>query len=331
MFLKCSFILNLFSWDFIYAEYVMAAGHHHQSIVWQIAEDYSHCEFLICPPGYCPMPAFCDVIDSSSILQPAGWTLKQEYLPDDWLCLVCGVSDTQELPPTFIKLEKNSYMPDFIAASDCMLGKIGYGTVSGALAYKLPFVFVRRDYFNGEPFLRNMLEHYQGGVEMIRRDLLTGRWALYLLRAVSLQPCYEEAINGGEVAAKILQDTAVGKNYASSKLSGARRLRDAIVLGFQLQRAPGRDADIPDWFAVAETELGLRTASPKSVSNEENFLAKLCTEEFELLHGSHHGLPDTLSFLNSLAELDTEHHPDRNIEKRKMREFKAAAGLFNWE
>jgi L-arabinokinase len=45
-----------------------------------------------------------------------------------------------------------------MAASDCMLGKIGYGTVSEALAYKLPFVFVRRDYFNEEPFLRNMLE-----------------------------------------------------------------------------------------------------------------------------------------------------------------------------
>lgn len=37
-------------------------------------------------------------------------------------------------------------------------GKIGYGTVSEALAFKLPFVFVRRDYFNEEPFLRNMLE-----------------------------------------------------------------------------------------------------------------------------------------------------------------------------
>lgn len=37
-------------------------------------------------------------------------------------------------------------------------GKIGYGTVSEALAYKLPFAFVRRDYFNEEPFLRNMLE-----------------------------------------------------------------------------------------------------------------------------------------------------------------------------
>jgi L-arabinokinase len=52
-----------FSWDFIYAEYVMAAGYHHRSIVWQIAEDYSHCEFLIRLPGYCPMPAFRDVID----------------------------------------------------------------------------------------------------------------------------------------------------------------------------------------------------------------------------------------------------------------------------
>ncbi|KAJ6373385.1 hypothetical protein OIU76_027678, partial [Salix suchowensis] len=43
-----------FSWDFIYAEYVMAAGNHHRSIVWQIAEDYSHCEFLIRLPGFCP-------------------------------------------------------------------------------------------------------------------------------------------------------------------------------------------------------------------------------------------------------------------------------------
>lgn len=37
-------------------------------------------------------------------------------------------------------------------------GKIGYGTVSEALSFKVPFVFVRRDYFNEEPFLRNMLE-----------------------------------------------------------------------------------------------------------------------------------------------------------------------------
>ncbi|CAN1799203.1 ARA1 [Linum perenne] len=58
-----SVCITNFSWDFIYADYVMAAGHHHRSIILQIAEDYSHCEFLIRLPGFCPMPAFRDVID----------------------------------------------------------------------------------------------------------------------------------------------------------------------------------------------------------------------------------------------------------------------------
>jgi hypothetical protein len=42
-------------------------------------------------------------------------------------------------------------------------------------------------------------QYYQSGVEMIRRDLLTGHWKPYLERAISLKPCYEGGINGGEV------------------------------------------------------------------------------------------------------------------------------------
>nr|CAD1825412.1 unnamed protein product [Ananas comosus var. bracteatus] len=348
-----------FSWDFIYAEYVMAAGHHHRSIVWQIAEDYSHCEFLLRLPGYCPMPAFRDVIDVPLVVrrihksrsevrkelaisddvkvvifnfggQPAGWKLKQDWLPDGWLCLVCGASDKQELPPNFIKLAKDVYTPDLIAASDCMLGKIGYGTVSEALAYKLPFVFVRRDYFNEEPFLRNMLEYYQGGVEMIRRDLLTGHWKPYLERALTLRPCYEGGINGGEVAARILQDTVSGKNYASDKLSGARRLRDAIVLGYQLQRAPGRDIGIPDWYSLAENEIGLRPVLPSIETNGNASPVESCFEDFEILHGDLQGLPDTVVFLKSLSGLDTG-ADIKSPEKRQLRERAAAAALFDWE
>ncbi|XP_010524568.1 PREDICTED: L-arabinokinase isoform X2 [Tarenaya hassleriana] len=349
-----------FSWDFIYAEYVMAAGYHHRSIVWQIAEDYSHCEFLIRLPGYCPMPAFRDVIDVPLVVrrlhksrkevrkelgidedvkvvilnfggQPSGWKLKEEYLPPGWLCLVCGASESQELPPNFMKLAKDAYTPDLIAASDCMLGKIGYGTVSEALSYKLPFVFVRRDYFNEEPFLRNMLEFYQCGVEMIRRDLLMGHWEPYLERAISLKPCYEGGTNGGEVAAHILQETAIGRHCASDKLSGARRLRDAIVLGYQLQRVPGRDIAIPEWYARAENELGQAAGSPTARASENNSTMEPCIEDFDILHGDIQGLPDTWSFLKSLAELDAIHHSTKSTEKRTMREQKAAAGLFNWE
>ncbi|XP_022136808.1 L-arabinokinase-like isoform X2 [Momordica charantia] len=337
----------------------MAAGHHHRSIVWQIAEDYSHCEFLIRLPGYCPMPAFRDVVDVPLVVrrlhkqrkevrkelgigediklvilnfggQPAGWKLKEEYLPPGWLCLVCGASDTEELPPNFIKLAKDAYTPDLIAASDCMLGKIGYGTVSEALAFKLPFVFVRRDYFNEEPFLRNMLEYYQSGVEMIRRDLLTGHWKPYLERAISLKPCYECGTNGGEVAAHILQETASGKNYASDKFSGARRLRDAIVLGYQLQRVPGRDLCIPDWYANAESELGLSNKSAALPVEGRGSHMESYLEDFDVVHGDVQGLSDTMSFLKSLAELGTVYESG-NAEKRQMRERKAAAGLFNWE
>ncbi|KAL3361520.1 hypothetical protein AABB24_014411 [Solanum stoloniferum] len=355
-----SVCITNFSWDFIYAEYVMAAGNHHRSIVWQIAEDYSHCEFLIRLPGYCPMPAFRDIIDVPLVVrrlhksrkevrkelgigedvkvvilnfggQPAGWKLKEEYLPTGWLCLVCGASESEKLPPKFLKLAKDAYTPDLMAASDCMLGKIGYGTVSEALAYKLPFVFVRRDYFNEEPFLRNMLEYYQGGVEMIRRDLLTGHWRPYLERAMTLNPCYEGGINGGEAAARILQDTAYGKNYTLDKLSGPRRLRDAIVLGYQLQRVPGRDLCIPDWYANAESELGLRTGSPTAVTAENNSLADSFSQDFEILHGDFLGLSDTLSFLKSLAGLDALVDSPTKTGKHTIREQKAAAGLFNWE
>ena len=56
------------------------------------------------------------------------------------------------------------------------------------------------------------------------------------------------------------------------QFSGARRLRDAIVLGYQLQRAPGRDVCIPDWYANAENELGLRPGLPTIEMNDDSSL-----------------------------------------------------------
>lgn len=35
---------------------------------------------------------------------------------------VCGASENQELPSNFIRLAKDVYTPDLMAASDCMLG-----------------------------------------------------------------------------------------------------------------------------------------------------------------------------------------------------------------
>ncbi|CAN6192994.1 unnamed protein product [Urochloa humidicola] len=349
-----SVCIGNFSWDFIYSEYIMEAGYHHRSVVWQIAEDYAHCDILLRLPGYGPMPAFRNVIDVPLIVrglrksrsevrkelgleenakvlvlnfggQPAGWKVKQEWLPDGWICLVCGASDSQDVPPNFIKLAKDAYTPDVIAASDCMLGKIGYGAASEVLAYKLPLVFVRRDYFNEEPFLRNLLEHYENSIEMIRSDFLAGHWKPYLLRALTLQPCYNGPTNGGEVVAQILQDTAIGKECISDKFSGARRLQDAIVSGYQLQRAPGRDVRVPDWYSLSETETGAGSTL-KNVATKET--ATPSFEDFEILHGDLQGLTDTVDFLKSLSELN-----GNNLEspEKQQQERTAASVLFDWE
>ncbi len=73
-----------------------------------------------------------------------------------------------------------------IAASDAMIGKIGYGTVSECLAHGKPLVFVRRDYFNEEPFLRRLLQIHNAAVEIRRRDFMDGNWAPFLTAAAEL-------------------------------------------------------------------------------------------------------------------------------------------------
>lgn len=51
-------------------------------------------------------------------------------------------------------------------------------------------------------------------------------------------------------------------------------MRDAIILGYQLQRSPGRDIGIPEWYTRAENELGLRPALPSVEPYEKSTLAE---------------------------------------------------------
>ena len=58
-----------------------------------------------------------------SRILPTSEIFKKDYLIHFWLLQVCGASDKDELPPRFIKLARDVYTPDLIAASDCMLGQ----------------------------------------------------------------------------------------------------------------------------------------------------------------------------------------------------------------
>jgi L-arabinokinase len=155
----CVCISN-FSWDFIYSEYLMAAGGNHRAVVWQIAEDYASAACIFRLPGYTPMPAFRHVVDAPLVVrravrsreevraeygiganqklllfnfggQAASWEIREDYLPEGWTCLICTSLPIQaKLPPNFIRPARDVYVPDLMLAADAILGKIGYGTTS---------------------------------------------------------------------------------------------------------------------------------------------------------------------------------------------------------
>ncbi|KAH7298860.1 hypothetical protein KP509_25G062000 [Ceratopteris richardii] len=161
--------------------------------------------------------------------QDASWSLEAEFLPEDWKCLVCAAPAGQILPPNFKSVASDVYTPDLIVASDCMLGKIGYGTTSEALAFEVPVVFVHRDYFNEEPFLRNMLEYHHCGVEIIRWDFLTGCCNPYLTKALRIDPSYKGPLNGGEVIAQIAEEVALGRNSPINKNADGKPNLDLVM------------------------------------------------------------------------------------------------------
>jgi hypothetical protein len=239
--LPCIAVSN-FSWDFIFSEYLIAAGSGFRRLIMQIADDYASALCLLRLPGHVPMPAFREVIDVPLVVrhakrsaqevrkdlgvrenerlaafiyggQPPGkdWRLEERCLPPGWRCVVCSAGSPPgngPLPSNFILAEEDAYIPDLVAAADCVVGKIGYGTTSECLAHSTPLVFLRRDFFNEEPFLRKLLEVNDAAVEMKRRDFLNGNWAPYLERALACKPCYALATNGAQVVAQLLATTA---------------------------------------------------------------------------------------------------------------------------
>ena len=77
------------------------------------------------------------------------WNLQDSFLPEGWVCLILGIKDDQlkalSLPENrFIAMSFESYVPDLIAASDAVLGKIGYGFVSECIANSTPLIYVPR-------------------------------------------------------------------------------------------------------------------------------------------------------------------------------------------
>eukprot|EP00873_Tetraselmis_striata_P044860 jgi/Tetstr1/465124/TSEL_009847.t1 len=351
--IPCVCISN-FSWDFVYAEYLLNYGGR-QKMVWEIAEDYHNATCLLRLPGYSPMPAFRKVVDIPLVVRKAvrssqevraelgvaagerllvfmfggqtggmHWKLDAGNLPPGWRCVVCATSaprDGAPVPDNFIMAPPEAYLPDLINASDCVMGKIGYGATSECLAHRKPLVFVRRDHFNEEPFLRKLLEVHGAAVEMKRAAFLEGHWSAYLLHALTLRPSYREPINGAEVAAQLLESIGRQEEGWRGKTQQGTHLSDTVVWGYLMRAAGGdRDVEVPDWYLPGRTPS---TPGQTPVADTE-WDAYFCCE-----HGDPRACRDTVGFLGVLGRLSDD--STIGSEEMSSNEMKAARSLFRWD
>jgi L-arabinokinase len=121
--------------------------------------------------------------------QATSWKdrLISVVLPGGWVCVVLGAKPS-ELPDDvdvhgvrrFIAAPYDAYVPDLVNATDVMIGKIGYGTVSECLAHNVPLLYVPRLNWAEEVFLEHFLLSHGGGFRMENADFDAGDWGLHL-------------------------------------------------------------------------------------------------------------------------------------------------------
>ncbi|KAL2915062.1 hypothetical protein HK105_205385 [Polyrhizophydium stewartii] len=138
-------------------------------------------------------------------------------LPDGWLGIVVSAQDLECTPPDRFRIvpPNSLFMPDVINASDVVLGKLGYGTCSEAVAHGVPMLYVVRPHFIEESGLLDRLMRPHGVcLELARADFDAGRWASSVLAVRDLarsQPPLPIALDGAERVAQRLvalaQDT----------------------------------------------------------------------------------------------------------------------------
>jgi hypothetical protein len=83
--------------------------------------------------------------------------------------------------------------------------------------------------------------------------------------------------------------------------SGVRRLQDAIVLGFQMQRVPGKELTIPNWYTNAQKELSLRSAA--TYESSETIVAESNSSRPEMY--TSFNVPHVLDIISSTLSYQT--------------------------
>lgn len=205
-------------------------------VIRRIRQAYRLAEVMIRPEPAIAMSAFQkvrDVAPIASLVSPEVSRLREAVgaSPQERVVLIAfGGIDIETLP--FNRLDRltayrfvvSGTVPDgwtrgcavtaiplsfgaLLASADIVMSKAGYNTITEAVAYGKPLIYVRRADFADEPPLVEYLDRYGRAVELRQDDFSTGNWKEALDAVLLQSPRHKApAPTGAAEAAAILKE-----------------------------------------------------------------------------------------------------------------------------
>ncbi len=135
-------------------------------------------------------------------------SLNELTMQSDTVFLIPGGKDRVEWSENIIYLphESEFYHPDLIYASDAVIGKIGYSTLSEVYQAGKPYGYIPREGFRESELLKSYIDQHMNGILISEQEYRSGGWVSQLPRLIDLPHTKREEPTGAEQAARFILD-----------------------------------------------------------------------------------------------------------------------------
>lgn len=118
--------------------------------------------------------------------------------------VIPGSSHTFERADNLILLPHRSrfYHPDLVAASDAVIGKLGYSTLAEAYQAGVPYAYIPRESFPETPTMAEFARREMAAIEMPLDDFISGKWNDLPARLLAVPKVNRTGQNGADQAAE---------------------------------------------------------------------------------------------------------------------------------
>ena len=228
-----SLLIENFTWDWIYEEYVAECAGLRAHLSY-LGEFFRRADFHIQTQPVCrprnvqlttspvsrrarstreetrrrlgiPPHALVAMITMGGIPETYPFLDPLQELEDFVFLIPGGGNEASRRRNLFLLPHHSDYFhPDLVNASDALIGKVGYSTLSEVYWAGIPFGYIARDDFRESPVLISFIEKNMRGVALSAKEFTSGDFALRLPELFALGRVEHQGLNGADPIARFI-------------------------------------------------------------------------------------------------------------------------------